>query len=43
MIKGFLNSFDTILVEPEGFEPSSKQAITMPSTCLVSDWFSMHA
>ncbi len=37
MIKGFLNSFDTILVEPEGFEPSSKQAIKMLSTCLESD------
>ena len=37
MIKGFLNSFDTILVEPEGFEPSSKQVIKMLSTCVVSD------
>ena len=34
-IKEFLNRFGTVLVEPEGFEPSSKQAITMPSTCLV--------
>lgn len=36
-ITGFLNSFGTILVEPEGFEPSSKQAIKMLSTCLGSD------
>ncbi len=35
-IKGFLNRFGTVLVEPEGFEPSSKQAITMLSTCVVS-------
>jgi len=42
-IKGFLNRFGTVLVEPEGFEPSSKQAITMLSTCVVSAWFSMHA
>ncbi len=32
----------SLIVEPEGFEPSSKQAITMPSTCLVFTWFSMH-
>ena len=37
MIKGFMNSFGTILVEPEGFEPSSKQATPVLSTCLVSD------
>ena len=30
-----------LIVEPEGFEPSSKQAITILSTCLVSVWFSM--
>ena len=30
------------LVEPEGFEPSSKQAITELSTCLVLVSFSMH-
>ncbi len=26
-------------VEPEGFEPSSKRAIIMLSTCLFSIWF----
>jgi len=30
-------------VEPEGVEPSSKQAITMLSSCLVFDWFSWGA
>ncbi len=35
MITGFMVLNDNISVEPEGFEPSSKQAITMPSTCLV--------
>ncbi len=34
--------FDGILVEPEGFEPSSKQATTRLSTCLVRVQFSMH-
>jgi len=29
-------------VEPEGFEPSSKQAITKLSTCLVLVQFSTH-
>jgi len=30
-------------VEPGRIELPSKQAITRFSTCLVSDWFSMHA
>lgn len=34
--------FDGVLVEPEGFEPSSKQAVTMLSTCLVFVWLSAH-
>jgi hypothetical protein len=33
---GFLLSFDTQSVESEGFEPSSKQAILLLSTCVVS-------
>ena len=42
MITGFLCSFGGVSVEPEGFEPSSKQATTMLSTCLVSVWFSTY-
>lgn len=34
--------FDGVSVEPEGFEPSSKQATTMLSTRLVSVWFSTY-
>jgi len=34
--------FDIVKVEPEGFEPSSKQAITMLSTCLVPVCFSTY-
>lgn len=34
--------FGDVSVEPEGFEPSSKQAITRLSTCLVQVQFSMH-
>jgi len=41
-VTGFMVLNDTISVEPEGFEPSSKQAITKLSTCVVFIWFSMH-
>ncbi len=37
-----MRCFDSDLVEPEGFEPSSKQAITRLSTCLVLVQFSTH-
>ncbi len=29
-------------MEPEGVEPSSKQATSVLSTCIVFIWFSMH-
>ena len=32
-----------IIVESEGFEPSSKRRFFKLSTCLVSDWFSIKA
>jgi len=31
------------LVEPEGFEPSSKRGTIQVSTCLFCDWFSMQS